>query len=231
MSDSNIILIFCGGLIAALILISLAKRELSDDLKLFLFTGIVAATSIATIFLTVDTMAKNQSSITGGPVHWHADFRIFVCGEEIDLKNPSGISNRIGTTDFHEHGDNRIHMEGVVQKYEDITLSRFFEVIGGELKPSYAKIPSTKGDLLVQNGMNCGQDESSWQVFLYKTRDKKIVQEKLQNYTEHVMSPHSLIPPGDCLIMEFGAESKASTENICDFYQIAIDKGEYNYPK
>lgn len=229
MSEINQILVFCSSLIAALVFISLAKKDPSERLKLFLFSAIVAAVCGATFFLVYDTISKNQSSVTGGPVHWHADFRIFVCGEEVDLIDPSGLSNRIGTADFHEHGDNRIHMEGVAQKYEEITLARFFEVIGGELKPTYAKIPSIQGEILVQNGMNCGEEKGSWQVFLYKTEGKNISQEKLVNYPDYVMSPHSLIPPGDCLIMEFSAENKSRTENICEFYKIAIDKGDYLY--
>lgn len=248
----NQILIFCGSIITTLLIVALSKKEQSEELKLFLFTGIVAAASVATVFLAASTIAKNQRSVTGGPVHWHADYKVFVCGEslepkgevmgktlahgdeedvhvEVDLKNPTGFSNRIGTSDFHEHGDNRIHIEGVVEKLEDARLAKFFEVIGGQLTGSLLRMPTNQGDLILQNGLECPDGtEGNLQVFLYKTKERKVIQEKLTDFPNYVISPESQVPPGDCLIVEFGPV-RQRTDKICDFYKIAIDEGEYEY--
>lgn len=252
MSETNQILVICGSLIIALLITSLSKKEPSEGLKLFLFTGIVGATIIATTFLAADTIIKNQRSVTRGPVHWHADYRIFVCGEsqnpqgevmgktvahgdeedthvEVDLKNPTGFSNRLGTSDFHEHGDNRIHIEGVVEKLEDVRLGKFFEVIGGQLTKTFLRMPTGQGELILQNGMECPDgSEGVLQTFLYKTEGRKVIQEKLTDFPDYVISPESQVPPGDCLVIEFGPV-RDRTDKICDFYEIAIDKGELEY--
>ena len=251
MSSVNQILLACGSIITALLIVALAKKEQSEGLKLFLFTGIAAAAAVGTIFLAAQTITKNQRSVTGGPVHWHADYEVFVCGEspepegevmgktlahgdeeedvhvEVDLKNPTGFSNRIGSSDFHEHGDNRIHIEGVVERLEDVRLAKFFEVIGGQLTTTLLRMPTDQGELIVQNGMGCPDGTAgTLQTFLYKTKGPKVIQEKLDDFPSYVISPESQVPPGDCLIIEFGP-LRERTDKICDFYQIALDKGEY----
>ncbi len=247
--------------ILTLLVVSLVRREKSEGFKLFLFWGMVVPILFTTVYLTAATVIKNQVSITKGPVHWHADYDIFVCGQEtkaatpdvheepgphldlellprvsaheeekVDLQNPSGISNRIGSSDFHEHGDNRIHVEGVVEKLEDISLAKFFEVVGGQLTQSLLRLPTNQGELIVQNGMNCPDGKpGKLQVFVYKTLGTKVVQEKLQNFVDYVISPHSTVPPGDCLVIEFSSEVKPQTDKICRFYEIAIQKGEIQY--
>ncbi len=222
--------------------------------------GIAAAAAIATVFLAADTVIKNQTSVSKGPVHWHADFEIFVCGknplemktvkgrtqylahgeeeesheedthlEKVDLMDPTGFANRVGTSDFHEHGDNRIHLEGVVTRPDDFTLAKFFEAIGGQLTPTLLRAPTKEGELVAQTGMDCpdGQ-EGVLQVFLYKTQGNIVTQEKLSDFTNYVISPYSTVPPGDCLIFEFGP-TKDKTDKICDFVKIALDKGELKY--
>ncbi len=263
MNSVNLVLLVNGGIILALLIFSLAKREKSEGLKLFLFSGIVAAAAVTTIFLAADTIVKNQLSASKGPVHWHADFEIFVCGEnpgetqkvqgqtrylaheeeedihpeeqnkahleKINLVDPTGLANRVGASDFHEHGDNRIHLEGVVTRPEDFTLAKFFEAIGGQLTPTLLRAPTKEGELIAQNGMTCPDGQKgTLQVFLYKTEGENIIQEKLSNFTDYVISPYGTVPPGDCLIFEFGP-LKDKTENICNFYQIAIDNKEYRY--
>ena len=54
--------------------------------------------------------------------------------------------------------------------------------------------------------------------FLYK-------QEKLDDFVEYILSPYQTIPPGDCIIFEFG-ELKDKTNYICETYKVAIDKGD-----
>lgn len=226
MNSVSELLTFSGSILAALLIFSLLKKEKSEHLRLFLFSGMTAAIAVTTVFLIASTIAKNQSSATGGPVHWHADYEIYNCGEKIDLIDPRGLANRIGTPDLHEHGDNRIHVEGTVQDLSDVSLASFFEVVGGKLAPGFLNLPTNQGEFAAQNGMECeNKDKGVLQVFVYKTKNGIANQKKLANFTDYVLSPQSLIPPGDCIIIEFGPE-KQKTDKICKFYQIAIQKGE-----
>lgn len=251
---SSEILTYSAVIIAVLVIFAVAKRDKNEGLKLFLFWGIAIPIIFSTFYLAAATVWQNQTSVTKGPVHWHADYQIYVCGqpaqtrdekatflpraqahegeegEMLDLKDPRGLSNRIGTSDFHEHGDHRIHVEGVVEKLSDVSLGKFFEAIDGQFTPTFMRIPTNAGIAIIQNGMDCGDSHpGAWQVFVYKTRGQIVTQEKLQNYTDYVLSPYSTVPPGDCIIMEFSAENKDRTEKICPFYQIALDKGELKY--
>ncbi len=246
-------------LIVILLAVALLKKDPNEATKQFLFWGIVIPIILVTLFLTVDTVLKNEQSITGGPVHWHADYDIYVCGHEelgqtsrapyqfifqasahedegdsqkLDLADPQGLTNRIGSSDFHEHGDNRIHVEGVVEHLENVSLGKFFESIGGELTPTSMRLPTNHGEIITQNGTECQDGEpGTWQVFVYKTQGDIVIQEKLENFVDYVLSPYSTIPPGDCIIMEFSSEIKNRTDKICPFYQIAIEKGELRYER
>ena len=248
------VLIAGSILIGILLAITLLKKEPNEETKQFLFWGMVIPIIFVTLFLAVDTVLKNEQSITGGPVHWHADYDIYVCGQKepdqtsrapyqfiprasahegedeeqkLDLRNPTGFTNRIGPSDFHEHGDNRIHVEGVVEHLEDVSLDKFFEAIGGGLTPTSMHLPTNHGETIIQNGMKCPDGQpGTWQVFVYKTQGDIVIQEKLENFVDYVLSPYSTIPPGDCIIMEFGSEIKNRTDKICPFYQIALEKGE-----
>ena len=254
MDGSELKIVFWTSLvITALLLFSLIKKEKSERLKLFLFWGMVIPIIFTTFYLVTTTVAKNVGSVTKGPVHWHADYEIYVCGrsvkektsynnhkfipiaqahegeadEALDLVDPTGFSNRVGTSDFHEHGDGRIHVEGVVERLEDVSLGKFFEAIGGQLTKTIMRLPTNRGEVIVQNRMNCPDAKpGAWQGFVYKTKGNIVTQEKLDNFADYVLSPYSTVPPGDCIILEFGSETRAQTDKICSFYQIAIDQGE-----
>lgn len=240
------VLLFCGAILVGFLVVSLVKKEQSESLKLFLFWGIAVLTALTTLYLAVATVFENTSSATGGPVHWHADFQIYSCGKPVKLRQPTGFSNRIGTSLLHEHGDSRIHVEGTVQNLSEISLGKFFESTGGKLTNTLLLVPTDQGDLLMQNGMDCIPNDNSnpgdgntpvknimkpfLQVFVYKANEKTktITQEKLSDFPSYVLSHESKVPPGDCIIFEFGA-TVGRTEHICSFYKIAINNGNYNY--
>ena len=249
MNGVNPILFATSALVTALVIFSVFKKDKSQGLRLFLFWGMTLPIIAATLYLAGATVAKNLASQSSGPVHWHADFEIYNCGrttadrdrvkgrtilahaeeEEIDLKNPEGVSNRIGSSNFHEHGDNRIHVEGVVEKLTDVSLGKFFEVIGGQLTNTFLRLPTDQGETILQNGRLCPEGKPGvLQVFLYQTHGSLVIQKKLENFVDYVISPHSQVPPGDCLIFEFGPV-KDKTDKICKFYDIAIKKGELKY--
>lgn len=226
-TNSIRIAIAAGVILIILVIISSVIKEKSESVKKILFGLMTAAIVLPTLYFTLSTLYLNFTSYTGGPVHWHADYRIFVCGEEIFLKSPEGVfSNKVGTAVFHHHDDARIHVEGTVINPSDVSLSSFFMAIGGELTQTSFSIPAAEGLLQVNNNDLCPNgSEGEWQTFLYKTEGVVATQTKLEHYAGYVPSPEVNIPPGDCLIFEF-AESKEKTENICSFYEIEQDKGE-----
>jgi len=142
-------------LFAALILIILlvASTQLKDNrkkstkqLKKLIFAVIIVVVIAPTLFLAGSTVWLNTISESGGPVHWHTDIEYWVCGHEVELKNPSGfLSNKIGTSTFHEHDDKRLHLEGVVlEKYYDASLEKFMDVIDGKISNEEILIPLDK---------------------------------------------------------------------------------------
>lgn len=226
MTEAIKLAVFSGLAIGVLIAVSMLKKEHREGEKLALFWSIAAIAIFTTFYLVGGTIAKNRISLTGGPVHWHADFEIYACGEKVELKSPEGLSNRIGSSDFHEHGDNRIHVEGVVKSYADVTLQKFFETVGGRMEKNYLKIPTDRGEIIFQDGMACASGETGiWQTFVYRTKNQTAWQEKLSDPQNYVLSPESQVPPGDCIVMEFGAP-KDKIDRLCEFYEIAHKKGE-----
>lgn len=176
-------------------------------------------------YLAWSTIAVNTSSITKGPVHYHADFEIWNCGEPVDLISPTGLDNKVGTALLHEHNDDRIHVEGPVLDYKDITLGNFFKTIGGRMEAGLLSVPTNSGVLTMKDGSECNGQTASLQVFVYTTKESTVKQQKLINPWDYILSPHSGIPPGDCIIVEID-KVKAKTDKICIFYQIAKEKGE-----
>jgi hypothetical protein len=212
--------------IASLVIVVLTllsfKKKLSESMKWMLFAGFIVAILFPTVYLTWSTISLNITSETGGPVHWHADFEVWNCGEKLDLINPEGLLNRVGTSVFHEHNDDRIHVEGTILDTASVDLHSFFDVVGGRLEDTSFVFPSEAGRI------ESGGCEGELQIFVYKVlnpddRDSmRYVQEKVS--VDYVLSPHSNIPPGDCIIIEFG-EIKEKTDKLCKTYEVAVEKG------
>lgn len=225
---------FAVAVIAAIsvyIIAAKKKIEKAKKLKTALFSIIVLVVLAVTIYTAGATIYLNTISESGGPVHWHADFEVWKCGQELDLLNPTGLSNRIGTSTFHEHNDNRIHLEGVVVKKSEITLHEFFHVIGGELNHGSMVYPTNNGAVSASDGELCNGQPGNLQVFLYRVtnpderKNWEYTQTKLADYEDYLMAPFQSVPPGDCFIVEFGPE-KNSTDKICTTYEVAMQKGE-----
>lgn len=168
---------------------------------------------IPTVYLAGHTIVHNIQSETGGPVHWHADFQLWVCGERVDIQNPTGFNNKIGSPLFHEHNDDRIHVEGTVMQREDVNLGSFFEVIGGSLSSTHMEVPTDEGMLSVQNGDLCNEEEATLKVFVNGNLS--------EDPTTHEMYEHSLVPPGDCVIVEFSPTDATTTNNICESWAVS----------
>jgi len=208
--------------------ISLISKKIN---KAVMFTLIVIPILIVSFYLTYSTISLNLKSEYNGPVHWHADFEIWNCGEKIDLMDPEGMSNRIGTSVFHEHNDNRIHVEGVVINKDDVNLHEFFETFGSELNKDMLIVEINQGIISMNNGNKCNEKEGKLQVFLYKVKNPEdnknwiYEQIKLDDFDQYVLSPYSNVPPGDCIIIEFD-QDKDKTDKICETYKVAMGSGD-----
>jgi hypothetical protein len=243
-----------------------AVRTGKNKLKAPLFWLMVAIVAITTFTLTAGTIYLNVRSETGGPVHWHADIEFWACGNELNLRDPQGLlSNKIGTSTYHEHNDKRIHLEGVpVQLPYDASLGKFMDVVGGSVTRNSLVVPLNDHDYfenqegrmdgdgpgapnpeLVEpfihsgrdgteavfiNGQRCGDQPSEVQVFTFQIDEltQSYTQTKLDDPANYAISRHSDVPPGDCIIFEFGPP-RDRTDKLCEQYGVrdTIRCGEF----
>lgn len=125
------------------ILVDKRKTKKAAKLKLPLFVAICVVVLGTTFTISGGTVYLNLNSATGGPVHWHADYEIWACGNELELRDPYGfLSNKIGTATYHEHDDKRIHVEGVpISLPYDFSLGKFMTVVGGSISDKTLVVP------------------------------------------------------------------------------------------
>ncbi|HUQ84920.1 MAG TPA: hypothetical protein VM077_01225 [Candidatus Limnocylindrales bacterium] len=221
------LLVFGTVSLALLAAYSLRATKIIDENKKLIFITIVMVTLIPTLVMAGSTVYINVTSSSSGPVHWHTDFEIYKCGKEVNIRDPKGLSNKIGTSTFHEHSDKRIHLEGVVMNRSDASLGNFFNVIGGELSPNSFTIPVNEGFLMAKNGDGCLESGAGEvQVFVFTTdKENYYSQKKLSNPQNYIISPESNVPSGDCVIIEFDTP-KDRTDKMCRSYKVAEKIGK-----
>lgn len=259
----RIVLVSSIALIVLVIAASLTKDKW-PKLKLPLFLSIALIMAGSTLFLGASTVYLNVKSDSGGPVHWHADFEIWACGNQLELKDPfEFLSNKVGTATLHEHNDKRIHLEGVVvDEQTDASLGKFMHVVDGAITSNAMVIPlnnesegptfedEVDGDgpndsapALIEpfllytddnryarflSGQQCGGEYSEVQVFVYKYDEdnKTYAQAKLTDPASYSIGREPNVPPGDCIIFEFGPP-KDQTDKLCEQYGVRdIDRCE-----
>lgn len=248
-----------AGSIALIVLVALAIlfANKKPKLKLPLFAGILVAVLGTTTVITGGTIYLNMNSYVGGPVHWHADFEVWACGNEMELRDPTGfLSNKIGTATLHEHNDKRIHLEGVPITAQDASLGKFMNVIGGQITKDTLIVPLNENDELFENAKNeedgdgsgaqapeqiqpyikteaggkvgkfisggyCGDQKAEVQVFAYQFNkdDKTYRQTKLEDPASYSISHSGDVPPGDCIIFEYGP-ARDRTDKLCKQYGV-----------
>lgn len=219
---------------AILILIFMSMHgQKTNKQKAILFIIMTLIITITTGYLITATIQLNNDAVTGGPVHWHADYEIWECGSKIDLKDPEGMANRVGTAVLHEHGDDRIHVEGPVLAWNHINLEKYFAVVGVELTQEKLVVPTNDGIAELRSGELCRGERATLQAFVYKVTNPSdtrksgftYAQTKIDNIQEYVLSPYGQVPPGDCIIIELDV-NKPSTTRICETYKNAQAKGD-----
>lgn len=136
------VVLYSAIAVVIMVLIAWAFNDKVPKIKLPLFIGLAGTMALSTLTLIGSTVYLNMKSDSGGPVHWHADIEVWACGNEMELRDPTGFSNKIGTSTLHEHNDHRIHLEGVVVEEEvDASLGKFMHVIGGAITDEALVIP------------------------------------------------------------------------------------------
>lgn len=142
-SQSKQIVMIAVVVLIFLVTASILLRDRVPKLKPWLFGALSATLILPTIYMIGSTIYLNTKSESGGPVHWHAEVEFWACGTELDLRNPTGfLSNKVGTSTYHEHDDKHIHLEGVVlRKSEDASLGKFLRVTGGHLDETGIGVP------------------------------------------------------------------------------------------
>lgn len=216
-----------------LVVYSIKKKPRKDSVKKTLFILIAIFAIGSNFYLAGTTLYINSVSPTGGPVHWHTDYEIYNCGTKLDLVDPTGWENRVGTWEVHEHNDDRMHIEGTILDHEQDTYHHFFETVGGQIDPVAFVYPTNQGLVTIPASGKCNGQPAELQVYrLYVTNPDaakhwEYTQEKL-TYPEGLekeMAGYSNVPPGDCLIMEYGP-IKDKTEHSCASYRAAMNRGE-----
>mgnify|MGYP001559140194 CR=1 FL=1 len=222
-----VILIFIISAVPFFIIAFYQKKISRQHIIFWILIWIVSSITLMVVF---DTVNLTINSETKGPVHWHADYQIWSCDEQLDLVDPESIANRIGTRLFHEHGDKRMHVEGIIKKISDVDLHNFFNFVGGSLSENSFTVPTNDGAFNVNDGEFCNGEAGEVQIFAYVVTNPDPKQksgflvEQLKVNENYILSPYQDVPPGDCIIIEFD-KRKDKTDKICDTYRIAVEQG------
>ena len=183
---------------------------MTEKTKKFFFIIVAFTVVTTTLYAAGSTVYLNLVSASGGPVHWHADYEVWICKEHfLDFKEPEFLSNYIGTPVFHNHNDYRMHVEGIVVKLEDISLGNFFKALGGDFDGhSLTIIKKDDSKKTVIDGELCPDGKpGKWKLFV-KNHQTGEFEENFdrQNYA---IKPFFNVPPGDFLKLVFD-----STEGV-----------------
>ncbi len=198
-------------LVLLTVIIILFRKKISNKHLFFLLIAI--PTIIISVYLAGHTIYKNIYSVTNGPVHWHADYEIFICGEKIDLIDAKFPKNKIGSPLLHEHNDNRIHVEGTVDNLEDISLENYFKTIGGKLTKDTLNYPSNNKYIQYTSGENCPSGEQGRLKIYINGR-------QIENPESHILYPSTYVPPGDCIIIVFDSSNNQNTSLLCSSWEV-----------
>jgi len=201
--------------IITVFILTIGKDFTNKNKKLF-FWIMVIPIALSSLYLGGSTIYENIVSVTGGPIHWHADYQVHACGERLDLIDPQGLKNKIGNPIFHEHNDDRIHIEGTIEELSDVNLGKYFEVIGGELDDGVGHLifnDKLQGVVSYESGDTCA-DGSIGSLKVYVNGNK------VNDYSDYIIYPDTFVPPGDCIIVLFDNSDSETTELLCDTWDV-----------
>lgn len=195
--DSVSVIEWAFAAVLILIIVSIFKGESMTPFgKKIFFVAMVALIAFSTLYLSGETVYRNLISQSGGPIHWHADYEIWVCGEKIELMHSEGLTDKVGSELMHNHNDSRIHIEGTIVDLKDATVGKFFEAIGDKFTNDEIMITSSDGTIIDKhNGDLCNGKPGSLKFFVNGTPNDK--------FDDYIIKPFSTVPPGDVLRIEY----------------------------
>jgi len=207
-------IILSGIWLVILTIFSIISGDKIENYKKLVFLMMVIPVVLSSLYLAGDTIYGNVISETGGPVHWHADYEVWVCGEKLDFADPGGLKSKIGSSTFHEHNDDRVHFEGTPKKISDINLKNYFSIIGGELNQGHIIYPTNDKIIEYKDNDACpGESLGTLKVYINGELE--------EDFEDYVIYPDSSVPPGDCVIIVFDETSSDLTEKVCTSWQVA----------
>ena len=192
----SILLIALIIAVVAMLVALLVRQTASEKTKRILFFAIAVPIAIATLYLSGATVYLNIVSATEGPVHWHADYEVWACDEKFELVKPTGLEGRVGPIILHEHGDNRMHVEGLLLDLRQASLGSFFHAIGGSFSREEFVFPTEKQGIKAwRNNDLCNGQQATWHMFVNgKTNNE---------FEDYIMAPFSTCPPCDQIKLVF----------------------------
>lgn len=194
-------------------IIILGKDKIANYKKL-IFVLMIIPIVLSSLYLAGNTIYENVISETGGPVHWHADYEVWVCGEKLDFMDPTGLKNKVGDSSFHEHNDDRVHFEGTPKKIRDINLKNYFSLIGGELDRGRLRYPTNNRIIEYEDNDACpGEGLGKLKVYINGKLE--------EHFEDYVIYPDPSVPPGDCIIIIFDETNEETINKICTSWQVA----------
>lgn len=187
--------------IAALIVLSLLavhyREHMTKTEKKVVFVLYILITAGITIYIAGGTAYLNMTSATGGPIHWHADFEVWACGQKLEMQHSEGLENKVGTNLMHAHDDYRIHVEGVLQHMDEASVGEFFEAIGGEFSEDTLTVPLLDTSMRTwKNGDLCPDGNPGKIRFFINGKENF-------DFGKYIIAPYADVPPGDFLNITF----------------------------
>lgn len=226
-------LLLVGAVSAVLFLAAAAiAHRKAPNFQLPLFAGLCVVVGCTTFVLAAASTAHLKGSPTG-PIERQAQVSFWVCGQQLELRDPSKwISNKIGTAQWHEHNDDIMRYQGIPRNLQDdVSLGAFMQAIKGQITPFTLVVPLNEQWPLADRSTNAAIER-----FIAIQRDGKyasMVNGQICNNTPaevqlFAVTPHSqfkiLDPPHyiisskrpaeECLVVEFDAP-KTVTNHRC----------------
>ncbi len=168
-----------------------AKKKNLETAKKVIFWIIVVVTAYVSLTIFYQTIQINVTSWSKGPVHWHADVDIEICGEPYFLPSIEGFRNQVGTELVHTHEDMRIHVEGPVMEPEEASLGNFFDLQG---------IPFSATEITDKKNGDLCPDGKPGKVRMFVNGKESF------EFDKHIIAPYPDVPPGDFIKITFGAD-------------------------
>lgn len=241
------------GFVATLLLASLAfyrEEDLTMNDKNLLMNAFLIATLVPSLYTAGAFVHQSETSWSGGEIHHHADFEVFVQRQgdlqALDLVNPSNfckkdymctLNDRTGSTRYHEHNDNRIHLEGVFETRNEATLAAFFDNFNGELSNTKLVYPTNDGTVSVEEDgkelkiiVNRGTGGNRhWCVIGNEVPDSQTcvnpyTGEPADSPSEYIISPHKRGPSLDDIFVIY--DSRNASEALQDLQKDGKYRGK-----